>query len=74
MRAFLRKAGVIDDPGHHWPLLLHRWQHMVAYFIEQGFVTPGCLGHQMVQGLTHRLDVLRIQAGRDRLNALALTG
>jgi hypothetical protein len=47
---------------------------MAAHFIEQRFVAPGRLCHQMVQGLAHRLGVLRIQAARHRLNALALTG
>jgi hypothetical protein len=47
---------------------------MVPHFIEQCFVAPGRLGYQMVQGLPYRLDVLRIQAGCHRLNALALTG
>ena len=47
---------------------------MAAHFIEQGFVTPGSLGDQMVQGLTNRLNVVRIQAGRHRLNALAVPG
>jgi len=74
MRAFLRKPGVIDDPGHHGPLLLHRWEHMVAHFIERSFVVPGCLSYQMVKRLTHRLDDPRLEAGRHRLNALALTG
>src|SRR6266700_2241079 len=47
---------------------------MVTHFTEQDFVAPGCLGDQMVQGLTRRLDVPRIHAGRHRLNALAFTG
>jgi len=74
MRAFLRKAGIIHDPGHHGPLLPHRWQHLIAHCLEQGFLAPGRLGHPMVQALAHWLDVLRVQTGRHRLNALALPG
>jgi hypothetical protein len=74
MPAFLRKTGVVDDPGHHRSSLLHRGQDMLAHLIEQRFVTPVCLGYQMMQRLTHRLNSLRIETGSHWLNALALAG
>jgi hypothetical protein len=55
-------------------LLAHRGQYLAAHLTEHRFITPGRLGHQMMERLTNGLDVGRIDASGHRLDALALTG
>ena len=59
--AFFRKPGVIHDPRHHRPVLLHCRQYLFAHLPEDCLITLGRLGHQIVQRLTHRLYSVRVQ-------------
>ena len=74
MPAFLGKAGIINDPRYDRSVLLHRWQDLLAHIIQQCLVTPGRLGHQMVQGLPRGLHIVRPESRGHRLDALSLTG
>jgi hypothetical protein len=74
MLSFLRKSGVIHDPGDHRPALLHGGQHTLAHLLQHDFVTPRCFRHQMMQGLTGPLGVMGIQPSCHWLDALALPG
>ena len=73
MLAFLGKTGIINDPRYHRSVLLHRWQDLLAHFIQQRLVAPRRLGHQMVQGLPRGLNAVRTESRRHRLDALSLT-
>jgi len=48
MRTFLGKAGVVHDPGHHWSLLLHRRQHMLAHLFQHYYIAPWRFRHQVM--------------------------
>lgn len=70
MFAFLWKAGVINDPRHYWPLLLHCRQHLLPHLSQQSLIAPGGFGDHMMQRLAHGLDAAGIQTRRHRLDAL----
>jgi hypothetical protein len=69
----LGKAGIVEDPGLDGSQMLEGGQSALAHHIEYGSVAPRRLGDEMVEGLMHGLDMLRIEPGCHRLNALALT-
>jgi hypothetical protein len=73
LRALLGVAGVVDDPGVDRAVLLDGWQHLAAHRGQHRLVRPVRLGDQMMQRLLRRLHPLRLQPGRHRLDALALT-
>ena len=74
MLALLGEASIVNDPRYHRSVLLHRCQDLPAHFIQQSLVTPGRLGHQMVQGLPCSLHIVRTKSRSHRLDALSLTG
>ena len=47
-------------------------EHHVPDRRQHGSIVPGCLRHEMVQGLMRCADPSWLDPGRDRLNALAL--
>jgi hypothetical protein len=71
MLALLRKACVIDNPGHHGSVFLHRRHYLVSHLLEQLFIAPRGFGYQMMEGLPHPLHVGRIQTRSHRLDAFA---
>jgi hypothetical protein len=50
MPALLGKTGIVNDPRYELSVLPYGWQHLTARLIQQCLVTPGRLGHQVVQG------------------------
>ena len=70
--AFLRKSGVVDDPGLHWSLLDHRRKHRLANPLQQFLIRPRRIGDQMMHRLMHLPHIVRSQSCGHRLDALAL--
>src|SRR5262250_150663 len=73
VRSFLHESRVIHHPGHHWSLLLHGRKYVAAHLFQQVFVTPGGIRHDVVQRLMGLPQVVRTEAGRHRLDTLALS-
>src|SRR5215212_2654003 len=70
--AFLRKAGVVDDPGFYRAALFDDGQGQLLYPAENPLVRPRRVGDKMQQRLVLGRDPGRRRYRRDRLDALAL--
>ena len=71
--AFLRKAGVVDNPGFDRAAAFDDRQGQLLYPAEYRLVRPRCVGDEMQQRLVLGRDPGRRRHCRDRLNALALS-
>src|SRR5208283_5248837 len=74
MNALLRESRVVDNPGSYPAALLDRRQNKGSNLPQQGFLRPVGIGDKMVQRLMRALDPAGFDAGRYRLDALALAG
>src|SRR5215213_3399574 len=72
MAAFLRKPGVVDDPGLDRAAAFDDRQGQLLYPAENPLVRPRCVGDKMQQRLVLGRDPRRRRYRRDRLDALAL--
>jgi hypothetical protein len=73
MPAFPGKTRVVDDPCNNRRLPQHRCQHRIEGAVEQCFIVPGSVGHQMMQRLVHAPHIIGSQSRRHWLNALTLS-
>src|SRR4051812_47220123 len=71
-RIFLRKAGVVDDPGFDRAAAFDHWQGQLLYPAENPLVRPRRVGNKMQQRLVLGRDPGRRRYRRDRLDALAV--
>ena len=74
MRAFLREAGVVDDPGADRPMPLDGGHHLLAHGGQHGLIGPVGLGDEVVQRLVRGLHPTGFHARGHRLDALAIAG
>src|ERR671916_956727 len=72
MAAFLRKAGVVDDPGFDRAVAFDDRQGELLDSAENPLVRPRRVGDEMQQQLVLGRDPRRRRYRRDRLDALAL--
>jgi hypothetical protein len=72
MTAFLRKAGVVDDPGFDRAAAFDNRQGQLLYPAENPLVRPRRVGNKMQQRLVLGRDPGRCRYRRDRLDALAV--
>jgi hypothetical protein len=72
IRALLREAGVVDDPGSDRSLSLDDRQHLRPHDRKHGFIRPIRFRHEVMQRLMCGLHPTRLQPRRHRLHALAL--
>jgi len=72
--AFLRKAGIVDDPGGKGMAASHFREDVLADGLEEELVVPGRYGDDMVQGLVSALDIVWVKTGRHGLHAFAFSG
>ncbi len=72
VNALLGEACVINNPSLDLALSFDRRQDQFAYFVQNRFVRPSRLTHEMQQRLVFRRDARRRHHGGHRLNALAL--
>jgi hypothetical protein len=69
--SFLRKAGVVDDPGFDRAAAFDERQGQFLYPAENPLVRPWRVGNEMQQRLVLGRDPGRRRYRRDRLDALA---
>jgi hypothetical protein len=69
---FLRKPGVVDNPGFDRAAVFDDWQGQLLYPAENPLVRPWRVGDEMQQRLVLGRDPRRCGYCRDRLDALAL--
>src|SRR3954447_1771438 len=70
--AFLRKAGVVDNPGFNRAAAFDDRQDQLLYSAENPLIRPRRIGEEMQQRLVLGRDPGRRRYRRDRLHALAL--
>jgi hypothetical protein len=73
MMAFLRKAGVVDDPGFDRAAAFDDRQGQFLYPAKNPLVRPRRIGEEMQQRLVLGRDPGRRRHRRDRLDALTLS-
>jgi hypothetical protein len=72
MTAFLRKPGVVDDPGLDRAAVLDDWQGQLLDPAENRLIRPRRVGDETRRRLVLGRDPRRRRYRRDRLDALAL--
>lgn len=72
--AFLRKAGIVDDPGGKGMAASYLRENVLADGLEEELVAPGRYGDDMVQRLMSALDISRVKTGGHGLHAFAFSG
>jgi hypothetical protein len=72
MTAFLRKAGVVDDPRFDRAAAFDERQGQFLYPAENPLVRPRCVGNEMQQRLVLGRDPGRRRYRCDRLDALTV--
>ena len=74
MRALLGKACIVDDPRLNRTVTLDLGQDQLAHFAEDHLVRPAPFADKMQKRLMLGGHPRRRRHGRNRLDALALTG
>ena len=70
--SLLWKPCIVHYPGNDRSLPQHSVKHGIQRPVQQNFVIPRGIRHQMMQRLMHPANVIRIQTRRHRFDALAL--
>jgi len=70
--SLLWKPCIVHHPGNDRSLPQHGGKHGIQRSVQQNFVIPRGIRHQMMQRLMHPANVIRIQTRRHRFDALAL--
>ena len=74
MNALLRESRVVDDPSSDSAALFDRRQNKGSNLPQQGLLRPVGVRDKMVQRLMRALNPAGLDAGCNRLDALALAG
>ena len=74
MNALLRESRVVDDPGFYSAALFDRGQNKGSNLPQQGLLRPIGVRDKMMQRLMRALNPAGLDAGCNRLDALALAG
>jgi hypothetical protein len=73
MTAFLRTAGVVDDPGFDRAALFDDRHGQLLYLAENPLIRPRRVGSEVQQRLVFGRDPGRCRHRRDRLDAVAFS-
>jgi hypothetical protein len=74
MASLLRNPGVVHDPPGHRAVPFHLLQNVVAGYLQDSFLVPRRIRHEVVQGLMPRPHVSRIHTRGYGLDALTVAG
>jgi hypothetical protein len=72
--AFLREAGIVDDPGRDRRSRGHQGKDVLTNGLEEELVIPGRYGDDVMQGLMSAPDIVGVETGGHGFHAFAFSG